>query len=126
MVTGEDEKWGLVASGDTAACQIIGSVLKRNGFRVREVSDGHRVVEEIADVLFRVVFLDIMLPNVSGMQIFQVIRHIPGMKIVMLVKDEQSFEAMISNAREQGAFGPLTHPVIPAKVEEILRETGVT
>ncbi len=112
----------LVASGDQAACQVVGGVLQRNGFLVTALADGRQVIPAVANTHFHLVFLDLLLPNVSGMQVFQVIKGIPEMKIVLLVRNEQSFAAMIKVAREGGALGPLVYPLIPDKVEHLLRE----
>jgi len=67
----------LVADDDDALVNTLTLILKEHGYRVVTVPNGERLLERIQEEQPDLVLLDIMMPNVDGLQLLQRIRSEP-------------------------------------------------
>lgn len=61
----------LVADDDPATRDILGRFLGEQGYRVRTASDGKECLEALRDDPPRVVFLDLEMPGMSGLDVLR-------------------------------------------------------
>ena len=64
----------LVVDDDAALAEMLGIVLRREGYEPAFVSDGNRAVSVFQQTRPDLVLLDLMLPGRNGLQICQDIR----------------------------------------------------
>lgn len=64
----------LVVDDDDKIRRLIATVLERNGFDVDLAADGQVAIEKIARQSYSVIFLDLMMPRVSGFEVIKQLR----------------------------------------------------
>ena len=67
----------LVADDDAALVNTLSWILREHGYQVVAVPNGERLLERIQEEQPDLVLLDIMMPNVDGLQLLQRIRSEP-------------------------------------------------
>src|SRR5918999_2916340 len=73
----------LVVDDDAALAEMLGIVLRREGYEPAFVSDGNRALGVFQQTRPDLVLLDLMLPGRNGLQICQDIRQQSTVPIVM-------------------------------------------
>ncbi len=89
----------LIADDDATTRQMIGGVLKKNGYTVSVASDGISALRAIKKKKFDLVLLDIWMPKMTGLGLLgklQAEKQIP--KIVVMTTDKTS-ETVLSALR---------------------------
>jgi two-component system, OmpR family, response regulator MtrA len=118
----------LVVDDDAALAEMLGIVLRREGYEPAFVSDGNRAVGVFQQTRPDLVLLDLMLPGRNGLQICQDIRTQSSVPIVMLTAKGDTIDVV--QGLEAGADDYVTKPFKPvelvARVRAQLRrgETG--
>src|SRR5215472_5571448 len=74
----------LVVDDDAALAEMLGIVLRGEGFEPTFVADGDKALESLRDTRPDVVLLDLMLPASDGIDVCRQIRGESGVPIVML------------------------------------------
>ena len=87
-------RWAVVADDSVASRKLIGAVLRRGGFGVREAADGAaawRLVEEHAPELLVV---DDVLPGISGVELVDALRARPDLpvRVAFLTEFQSGFD----------------------------------
>lgn len=114
----------LVVEDDETISYILDFMLKREGYEVTTAADGLEALNVIrtppeSDMMSHpdIVLLDIMLPNIDGLQLITEIRNTPhwrNVPIIMLTAKSQ--ETSVLKALEAGANDYITKPFLPAEV----------
>ncbi len=104
----------LVVDDDTAISEMIGIVLKAEGFEPQFAGDGAEAIE-----LFRVmrpdlVLLDLMLPGIDGIQVCAAIRSESGVPIIMLTAKGETTDVV--KGLESGADDYVVKPFNPKEL----------
>lgn len=64
----------LVVDDDDTIRRLIATVLERNGFDVDQAADGQVAIDKIASEAYSVIFLDLMMPRLSGFEVIKQLR----------------------------------------------------
>jgi putative two-component system response regulator len=102
----------LMVDDDALVTEVIGAVLRSNGFRFESASDGVEGLLKARDLHPDLIFLDISMPGMDGFQTCRRLREDPVTRkipVVMLTADTDR-ESRIK-ALEAGANDFLTKPV---------------
>jgi two-component system response regulator MtrA len=104
----------LVVDDDTAISEMIGIVLKAEGFEPQFAGDGAEAID-----LFRVmrpdlVLLDLMLPGIDGIQVCAAIRAESGVPIIMLTAKGETTDVV--KGLESGADDYVVKPFNPKEL----------
>ena len=104
----------LVVDDDTAISEMIGIVLKSEGFEPQFAADGGEAID-----LFRVmrpdlVLLDLMLPGIDGIQVCVAIRAESGVPIIMLTAKGETTDVV--KGLESGADDYIVKPFNPKEL----------
>ena len=113
----------LVVDDDAALAEMLGIVLRREGYEPAFVSDGNRALGVFQQTRPDLVLLDLMLPGRNGLQIAQDIRQQSSVPIVMLTAKGDTIDVV--QGLEAGADDYVTKPFSPreliARLEAALR-----
>src|ERR1700688_3569571 len=85
----------LVVDDDAALAEMLGIVLRGEGFEPTFVSDGDKAVEVFRDSRPDLVLLDLMLPGSDGIDVCRQIRAESGVPIVMLTAKTDTVDVVL-------------------------------
>lgn len=116
----------LVVEDDKDISTLITFHLKANGFETDTAVNGREAVEKIANGGYSLALLDILLPEMSGVEVLKYIRtesHTPDLPVI--VASALTEEAEIIASLELGADDYITKPFSPkilvARVRSVIR-----
>lgn len=120
----------LIAEDESAIREIIAITLKRAGYDVTECKDGRDALDTYAEKQgdFDVVLLDIMMPNVDGLEVCKRLRNESGtVGIIMLTAKTQEMDKV--SGLLMGADDYITKPFSPselmARVDSVYRRVAM-
>jgi two-component system, OmpR family, response regulator MtrA len=115
----------LVVDDDPALAEMLGIVLRGEGFEPSFVADGARALGSFREFRPDVVLLDLMLPGMSGIDVCKAIRGESGVPIIMLTAKSDTVDVVLG--LESGADDYVVKPFKPkelvARVRARLRRT---
>ena len=115
----------LVVDDDVALAEMLGIVLRGEGFEPVFCADGLLAVQTFRDAKPDVVLLDLMLPGMDGIDICRAIRAESGVPIVMLTAKSDTVDIVLG--LESGADDYIVKPFKPkelvARVRARVRRT---
>ena len=106
----------LVVDDEPVAVETIRRILKYRGYRqVDSCHDGREAVERIRESDFDVVLLDILMPNVDGLQVLEETKPLrPLTEFIMVTALDQTETAV--QAMHRGAYDYLVKPIDPERI----------
>src|SRR5215210_3865391 len=106
------EKTVLIIEDESDAAELFAEMMRVSGFRVLKTSSSTPAITLIATEKPDVIILDIMMPEVSGLDILRQMRRDPALvSVPVVVVSAKSMPADIKNGLEAGASIYLTKPV---------------
>ena len=115
----------LVVDDDTALAEMIGIVLRSEGFEPTFCADGSEALAAFHEAKPELVLLDLMLPGIDGIEVCARIREESGVPIIMLTA--KSDTADVVKGLESGADDYIVKPFNPkelvARIRTRLRPT---
>ena len=116
----------LVVEDEGSIASFIGMYLKKAGFGVRVARNGTTAINENAAEAPTLIVLDLMLPDMDGIEVCRRIRQSSDVPILMLTARDEDVDKIIG--LEVGADDYLTKPFNPgelvARVKSILRRAS--
>jgi two-component system, OmpR family, response regulator MtrA len=116
----------LVVDDDTALAEMLGIVLRGEGFDPVHCADGESAIAVFRESRPDLVLLDVMLPGLDGIEVCRRIRSESGVPIVMLTAKTDTVDVVVG--LESGADDYVVKPFKPkelvARVRARLRGTA--
>ena len=107
-----DQKTVLIVEDEEDAAELFAEMMRVSGFRVLKTSSSAPAIAMMNAEKPDVVILDIMMPDISGLDILRQMRMDPELSsIPVVVVSAKSMPADIKNGMEAGASTYLTKPV---------------
>ncbi|MBV9025227.1 MAG: response regulator transcription factor [Streptomycetaceae bacterium] len=104
----------LVVDDDTALAEMLGIVLRGEGFEPSFVSDGDKALAAFRETKPDLVLLDLMLPGRDGIDVCRQIRGESGVPIVMLTAKSDTVDVVVG--LESGADDYVIKPFKPKEL----------
>ena len=99
----------LVVDDQKSMRLTLAAILEDQGYDVTEVEDGYRAIEAVERVPFDLVFLDIKMPGINGVQTFREIKKISPKSVVVMMTGF-AVEDLVKEALDEGAFSVIYKP----------------
>jgi two-component system response regulator ResD len=116
----------LVVDDEPIVREVLSRYLVRGGFDVATAEDGERALERFEAWDPDLVVLDLMLPQVDGIEVFTRIRSTGPTPVIMLTARSQEADRLVG--LEMGADDYIVKPFSPrevvARVRTVLRRSG--
>jgi len=116
----------LVVEDEPSIASFVGMYLEKAGFAVRTASTGQGAIEQADAQAPSLVILDLMLPDLDGIDVCRRIRQRSDVPILMLTARDDDVDKIIG--LEVGADDYLTKPFNPgelvARVKSVLRRAN--
>jgi two-component system response regulator MtrA len=109
----------LVVDDDPALAEMLGIVLRSEGFTPSFVADGERALSAFRESRPDVVLLDLMLPGMSGIDVCRAIRSESGVPIVMLTARGDTGDVVLG--LDSGADDYVVKPFKPKELVARMR-----
>ncbi len=93
----------------------LGGILEDEGHNVVTAEDGYQAIEAVRKTHFDVIFMDIKMPGINGVQTFIEIKKIDP-KAVVIMMTGYSVEDLVKRAVREGAYTCLHKPFDMEKV----------
>ena len=117
----------LVVDDEASVVEVVTLYLRRDGFQVRTARDGRAALAAIQAKMPALVILDVMLPQIDGLEIMRRLRSDPAIDVPVIMLTARSQETDRIYGLELGADDYVTKPFSPAelvsRVRAVLRRT---
>lgn len=114
----------LVVEDDVSITKLMGILLERGGYRVRQAETFAKAKTSIQDSEPALIILDIGLPDGSGLEILRWLRADLGKSTPVVVVSAYGQEAKVAQAYELGANDFVSKPFRPnellARIQRVL------
>ena len=110
----------LVVDDDRSILRLIETILRRELYDVETASGGREALLKIALTLYDVILLDLMMPDVSGVDVLAALHtRVPNVKCVVILSAASSFK--IANSINPNVFASLRKPFDTTHLLSIIR-----
>jgi len=113
----------LVVDDEERMARFIRLNLEHDGFHVVEAYRGSKAIQVLRDEMPDLVILDVMMPDIDGFQVLQMIREISAVPVIMLTAKGEEDDRV--RGLEPGADDYVTKPFSPrelvSRVRAVLR-----
>jgi DNA-binding response OmpR family regulator len=120
------EKRVLVVDDEAVVAEVVQQYLRRDGYEVRVATTGKQGLQEARDWAPDLVVLDVMLPEIDGLEVCRRIRQDSLTPIIMLTARGDESDRIVG--LELGADDYMVKPFSPgelvARVRSVLRRSG--
>src|ERR1700678_1495109 len=116
----------LVVDDDAALAEMLGIVLRGEGFEPTFVADGDKALEAFRDTRPDLVLLDLMLPGTDGIDVCRQIRGESGVPIVMLTAKTDTVDLVVwlESGADDYILKPFKSRELVARIKARLRRGG--
>jgi DNA-binding response OmpR family regulator len=118
----------LVAEDDPKQAELVRMYLEREGHAVTVARDGRTALEQIRQKHPDLVVLDVMMPNVDGLDVCRILRAESDIPIVMVTARSTEDDMLLG--LDLGADDYVVKPYSPrelmARIRTVLRRSGTT
>ena len=107
----------LVVDDEPFICRSLSFVLRKEQYEVFEARDGEEALAMIRDHKPDLVFMDVMMPKMNGLEVTKHVKADPGLvdtKIILLTAKGQDSDRATGQAA--GADDYMTKPFSPSKL----------
>ena len=106
------ERTVLILEDEADAAELFAEMMRVSGFRVLKTSSSAPAISLMIAEKPDIVLLDVMMPDVSGLDFLRQMREDPALAgIPVVIVSAKSMPADIRHGMEAGAFTYLTKPV---------------
>ena len=108
----DTQKTVMIVEDEPDAAEMFGEMMRVNGFRVVKLLSSVPAIGMLAQEKPDLVILDVMMPDISGLEVLRHIRRDPELaSIPVIIVSAKSMPSDIKTGLEAGASMYLTKPV---------------
>jgi DNA-binding NtrC family response regulator len=119
----------LVVDDDAGICDLLETVLERDGYEVRTLSDPTAVETEVRDGKYHLVLLDIMMPRQDGLETLKKIRKSDRDLAVVMITGYPSLDTAVQSMKLDAldyVRKPFTVDELRDVVSRVLKKKGLS
>ena len=110
----------LIVEDDRELRRLFAHVLIKNGYTVKEVSNGQEALDAMEEDFFDLILSDVMMPVVDGYQLVRMLRDAGNTTPVMMITAKDAFDDM----RMGFLSGTDDYMIKPVNVNEMVLRVG--
>ena len=113
----------LIVDDNDSLCQTMSLILRHEGYDVATAGDGPQAIAAVEERPFDIIFMDIKMPLMDGVETYRRTRDIrPEAVVVMMTA--YAVEDLVQQALQEGAYGILYKPLDIEKVIALIGEAN--
>lgn len=117
----------LIIEDEEDAAELFAEMMRVSGFRVLKTSNSAPAIGMMSSEKPDVIILDIMMPEISGLEVLRLMRRDPQLAAIpVVVVSAKSMPADIREGMEAGASTYLTKPVGFLELREAVQRALVS
>jgi len=101
---------------NVSLCRSMSLVLERKGYAVTTASDGPDAIAMVEESHFDIIFMDIKMPLMDGVETFKRLKKVRPKAVVMMMT-AYAVEELVQEALQEGAYGIIYKPL---DIEEVV------
>ena len=109
----------LIVDDQNGIRRVMTGIIEDLGFEVVDVEDGYHAIDKIKSTRFDLVFLDIKMPGINGVQTFREIKKLRPDSLVVMMTGFDVGE-LINAACDEGAIGVVYKPFGPEEIINVI------
>lgn len=109
----------MVVDDDSLGREYLYETLKRNGYDVTSVGNGQQALARIGKEACDVIFLDMKMPGMCGMEVLEKVKGISPETVVILMTAHGTIETAVE-AMKKGAYDYIIKPFSPEQIELLI------
>lgn len=113
----------MIVDDDENLCRTLSLILNRKGYEVTVAHSGHEAIGHIREKTFDMIFMDIKMPGMDGVEALEQIRKIRTDAAVTMMT-AYAVDGMVEKALGIGAQGVLYKPVDANKVMSTIEDVS--
>jgi DNA-binding NtrC family response regulator len=116
-----DEKASiLIVDDNLSLCKTMTLILRRKGYDATSAKDGYEAIVKVKEGSFDLIFMDIKMPLMDGVETYKEIKKIrPDSVVIMMTA--YAVEDLIQEALKEGAYGVLYKPLDMEKIFSFIK-----
>ena len=99
----------LIVDDNTSLCRTMAFVLGRKGYAVATAKDGPEAIEKVKERPFDMIFTDIKMPLMDGVETYKGIKKIRSEAVVVMMT-AYAVEDLVQEALKEGALAATPIP----------------
>lgn len=116
----------LIVDDEPANCRLLSRMLAREGFQTIEAHSGEQGLELFEAKRPDIVFMDVMMPNLNGMETTERIKKLAGMDFVPVIfltalRDEEAMIRCTDSGGDDFLSKPFSFGVLKARIQAMER-----
>lgn len=100
----------LIVDDNLSLCKTMSLVLNRKGYDVSTANDGFEAIDRVKNEFFDIIFMDIKMPVLNGVETYKKIREVND-KIIIIMMTAYAVDDLIQDALKEGAYGIIYKPL---------------
>lgn len=116
----------LLVDDDIELTELLAELLSLEGFQIHTVHNGKAALEELENATYDLILLDVMMPQLNGIETLKQLRHKYALPVLMLSARDDEIDRVLG--LELGADDYLPKPFndreLVARIKAILRRTN--
>ncbi len=101
--------------------ETLKAILEHKGYRVATARDGVEAIKMVKSQHYDIIFLDVILPDINGVEIFEQVKKIDP-KATVIMMSGYTEEELVSRAVSDGAYACIYKPFDMEKVIALVEE----
>jgi CheY-like chemotaxis protein len=115
----------MVVDDDPDLCAALWDVLRERGYRVALANDAHAAAQRAREQQYKVVLIDMHLPDGSGSDVFHAVRAANPAAYTVVITGHRDLNEQIEQVVREGAdavcYKPFDVPQLLAKLDQLTR-----
>ena len=115
----------MIVDDNISLCKTMSLILSRKGYGVTVDNNGVEAIEEIKENSFDIIFMDIKMPIMHGVETYKRIKKIRD-DVVVVMMTAYAVEDLVQEAIDEGAYEVLYKPLNFDNILEIIEKSKET
>ncbi len=111
----------LLVDDEANVRTVFSDVLKRAGYRVKLVEDGHEAIKELEQKTYNLALVDLRMPKMGGIQVLESLKKIKPELPVIIYTGYGSVTTAVE-AMRKGASNYLSKPFSPEELKLAIKK----
>jgi DNA-binding response OmpR family regulator len=112
----------LIVEDDRPLANLLSLSLSKVGYETAVSYNGNDALKKLKNILFDLIIIDVMLPDISGWELLRNIKQIAELeKIPVLMCTEKNLVKDVEQALSLGAVGYI---IKPFEIERVIKKVG--